>query len=725
MLHRRTSTAQITLRAFQTGRVPAADVVMVLDVSGSMEKNTPVALSEIDGAKEYFIRYVHRITVDGESIVKQEDVKVHNTAPAGQTPTWYAQLEAGDPERQIIPGDGKNGTYVFYTGAMEALRAAATDFVASVAQNAADYAADHRVAVVEFSSPEKKNDASRGTHALPYYANILSGDGTPGGALLSVKDSGAQLRQIFDGLTAAGPTYSDDAMAQAEAILALSDAQRRVAILFTDGGPGSYGWTYDNDGTSLPTANGAIASAKRMKDSGVLVYTIGVFNEENLAGEVGEKNTTYLSLISSDYPQAQSMTESGEQTAEGFCSIGDLHMDLTGAFGGISAALGVPVEQAQVVDTVSKYFYLTDAQRAALTAAYPGVQITDNADGSTRIELDDVQLPPVAVREDGTVENDDGVFSMTFSVTRRPEFLGGSGVATNSGVCGVFAEGLQIAQFPTPQVTVPASAEAVEKLLEGQPKTLYAGQTLSTAELYTDLSGGTGADFAQITYSVTDPSGAPFTEGPVDASGDYTVRVRAVIAGETVEKEKTVRVTVLEDTPTAIEITRLPDKTEYFVGQSVNLKGIEVRATMRSGKTQTVPVSQLTVSPAVLSTTGEQTVSVSFAGARQTFKVRVNAVVPVSAHVIALPDKSSYTYKREEPDFTGLVVYVKMNDGSSVTVRDLSQMRIVPESASRVRFGEKTFRVTTMGVSTTFPMQVRMTWWQWLIVILLFGWIWY
>lgn len=724
-------TVSISLRAFQTGSVPSADIVMVLDVSGSMENSTPVPVSEINPDKDYYIRHIRVIEMDGEQKNFRVNVRVHNTAAPGEEPVWVGQLEENGPDQQVTPGNGLDGTYQFYTGAMDALRAAATDFVHSIAQNAAQYDADHRIAVVEFSSPVPKGADALCTHQTqpdPYYANILTGSGSASGALVSAKNAEQELADVFASLTAAGPTYSDDAMTQAKRILAASTASRRVAILFTDGGPGSYGWDYDLDTTALSTANGAIAAAGEMKQSGVQIYTIGVFNAENLAGETGKKNRSYLSLVSSNYPDAESMDSTGTQQTDGYSSVGDLNMDLSGAFAGISAVLGEPVESAQVRDTVSRYFYLTDAQRQALLEAYPQAQITENDDGTTTVSLDSVNFPPVATHANGEVadENDAGIFNMTFRVTPRGDFLGGDGVTTNSGMCGVFSDGVQIAQFTVPKVDVPVNASVLGSLLTVIPQTVYTDQTLTAQMLYEDLSQSPSAAFADVSYTVTDAYGSPFTAQQMTAAGTYTftVTASAKAGARTYTQQKTVDVTVREDTVDRLEILTPPSKTRYFVGENVLTDGINVYAWMKSGRAIRLAQDQLSVSPQKLTSAGTQAVTVSYGGASSSFDVTADAVVPVSAEVVSSPVNGVFTYRRS-PDFTGLSVRVRYNDGHEQIVRDLSQMTVQPQSDARVRRGTQTFRVTTQGVSATFPMQVRLVWWQWLILILLFGWIWY
>lgn len=803
-------TVTISLRAFQTGSVPAADIVMVLDVSGSMENSTPISVSEIDSTKDYYVLCRRVQIVDGKQTVVGVKVRVHNTAPAGAEPTWFGQLKENGPQQQVIPGDGENGTYQFYTGAMDALRAAAKDFIHAIAQNAAQYEADHRIAVVEFSCPEPKGadalcTSTNPKQPVPYYANILTGTQTAAGALVSAKDSEQTLSDVITRLTAAGPTYSNDAMTQAKRILSSSTASRRTVILFTDGGPGSYGWNYDEDNSAFRTANGAIAAAAEMKQSGVQIYTIGVFNEENLSGTAGENNRTYLSLVSSNYPNAESMDAPGTQQADGYCSIGDLHMDLTGAFKGISAVLGEPVESAQVRDTVSKYFYLTDAQRQALLEAYPQAQIVDNDDGTTTVSLDSVDFPPVAIHPNGEIvdENDAGVFTMTFDVTPRDGFLGGDGVSTNSGLCGVYADGLQIGQFETPSVNVPVNETALGDLLTVQSQTVYAYETLPADALYTDLSDSPLADYADLSYEVTGPDGAAVNEVCLQTAGEYAfaVTMTAVIADSTYTQQKAVNVTVLEDTVKTLEMKKLPDKTKYMLGERVSLDGIELNAGMNSGRTLTPTTKQLSVSPETLNTAGMQTVTVSFGGKTVSFDVTVEPYTPTLS-VKTLPEKTSYfvgetldtagltllytdeynertvltdgfvctpttlakagthtitasfggmtatfrvtvqqvkadklvivspprntsfTYTKT-PDFSGLSVYVHYNNGDEEIIDDLSRMSVQPDNARRVRRGTQQFRVTACGVSDTFDMQVRLEWWQWLILICLFGWIWY
>lgn len=110
--------------------------------------------------------------------------------------------------------------------------------------------------------------------------------------------------------------------------------------------------------------------------------------------------------------------------------------------------------------------------------------------------------------------------------------------------------------------------------------------------------------------------------------------------------------------------------------------------------------------------------------AGEAVSVAVRRVLPEKLVVDKLPDKLEYTYK-SNPDFSGMVVRVLFNDGHEEVISDIQQMEIKPADGTRVRNGAKNYSVTVYGLSAAFTMQVRLTVWQWLILVFLFGWLWY
>ncbi|MBQ3150003.1 MAG: bacterial Ig-like domain-containing protein [Clostridia bacterium] len=803
-------TYDVDLTAYQSGVLMPLDIVMVLDVSGSMEYNVAVDTADIDPEKEYYIEYLFRDIIDGEEVIRGKKYKVSNTEGV-----WVANIEGQQVvATPIEPGTTpkEKGEYVFYTGAIDDLQAAATGFVHDIAKSAVENSLSHRIAVVEFSSSQKKSDSSLNTHAHSFYANILSGDKNPETALVSVAEKTDELESIFGSLTAEGPTYSDDALTQAENIFNANPSQdrQRVVVLFTDGGPGSYGWSskvVDLDNSSVPTANAAIACANRMKESlDALIYTIGFFDANENDAAVDIKNKKYLAYISSNHTGATGMDDDEEPILGDYCYIDNSDSDLNTVFEKISTALGEGLDSVEIRDTVSRYFYMTDAQKKALKKAVPNAVITEMRDGTTGISVADTQLSQIMVDDNGNPvdENDSGIFKMSYSVTRKKDFIGGNGVPVGTADSGVYSDsGKPIAKCNTATASVDVLPQAVDALLSVNTPVIFEGEELTAEDFYSDMSDSWFADYAEVSYAVTDKDGKAFTSRIVtaDDSGEtFTVTVTAVIDGKSYSASESVSVDVTPDTVTGYEITENIEKTVYFVGDTLDTTGFELSEVYVSGKK--LPVEDVTFSPTILTQAGTQKITVSCNGTELYFNVTVKAVVTQSVELVSAADKTTYfvgdtfdpegivlkvtknngttetvtegfectpvqlatpgsrivtiTYDgksvtmtvtvkkveaqsieivslpnnrefayKQSPDFTGLSVKLTYNNGEEKTVTSLDKMTIKRVTKSDVRRGDIEFSVTAEGKSASFKMQSKILWWQWIILILLLGFIWY
>ena len=92
---------------------------------------------------------------------------------------------------------------------------------------------------------------------------------------------------------------------------------------------------------------------------------------------------------------------------------------------------------------------------------------------------------------------------------------------------------------------------------------------------------------------------------------------------------------------------------------------------------------------------------------------------PVSVSVETLPTKTNYFYK-EAFDPSGLSLRVAYDDGTETVVTDG-----VACTGTDLIVGTNTITATYENCSTTFPVTVRYSWWQTLIRIFLFGFLWY
>ena len=146
-----------------------------------------------------------------------------------------------------------------------AMKQAVNIFIDAVNEKYDEKVADHRMAIVTFAGGE----------GADYQSKILK-DWT------EVNDAGmTALQRSVSGLSQnpSGATNVGAGMQQAETLMGESynykgdnKSRQRVVIVFTDGVP------TEQSNFSVTVANNAITSAKKLKDSMVTVYTIGIFN---------------------------------------------------------------------------------------------------------------------------------------------------------------------------------------------------------------------------------------------------------------------------------------------------------------------------------------------------------------------------------------------------------------------------------------------------------------
>lgn len=152
-----------------------------------------------------------------------------------------------------------------------AMKQAVNTFIEAVADKYNAEKSDHRISIVTFGSD----------------ASVLQG-WTP-----VSQDGKKTLQGKITGLpgTPSGATNVDDGMKQAETLMGSgynytgsNTTRQKVVVLFTDGVP-----TQQRD-FDTTVANGAIQSAKALKDAGATVYSVGIFNgakPEQTYGDTG------------------------------------------------------------------------------------------------------------------------------------------------------------------------------------------------------------------------------------------------------------------------------------------------------------------------------------------------------------------------------------------------------------------------------------------------------
>ena len=189
---------------------------------------------------------------------------------------------------------------------IEALKAAASSFIDTIAEqnkSIKDPSKQHQVAIVKFSGAKKDepgNDTYRDRHGYTHnYSQVMK-------SLKPCVDSAAtELKDTVGRIKPAGATRADYGLELARDMSGREDAQK-VVVFFTDGTP-----TVFSEFNST-VANNAIAAAKKMKEKGATVYTIGIFDGVNPAADPTNYWTSnenkFMHAVSSNYPNATSYT---------------------------------------------------------------------------------------------------------------------------------------------------------------------------------------------------------------------------------------------------------------------------------------------------------------------------------------------------------------------------------------------------------------------------------
>ncbi|MBR0140292.1 MAG: S-layer homology domain-containing protein [Firmicutes bacterium] len=165
------------------------------------------------------------------------------------------------------------------------------------------------------------------------------------------------------------------------------------------------------------------------------------------------------------------------------------------------------------------------------------------------------------------------------------------------------------------------SAEfTIEKAAATASEIVCTNEAIYEGMSYGDLafSGTTVPEGSSITAVESQASLVPgsntvglLISPPSSASGNYT------------DGSAVISVTALENTLTGIEVTTLPTKKEYLVGESLNTEGMVVTASYADGSS--AAVSSYTVSPTTFGTAGEEVaVTVSYENFTDDFTVKVS-----------------------------------------------------------------------------------------------------
>lgn len=549
----------------ETTKDKPTDIVLVLDESGSMAHCIECG-EEMDGWYDTHNKYTKADQVIvGESYYIKNGTGYQqvyycsgrHTSWTGSTSNcsggagWYTSDESRNHtgQNKINPTQVQfyEATEVACSPRSDALKDAAENFVNEVQKKAvgsdttstSDDVA-HRIAVVGFASSA---------------SNLTSGFKD-----MTDSDDVDDVLNVIDDLSANGGTQVDDGIRIANQIfaanpIATGSDRQRVLIVFTDGAPGDYG---DWGQGSVNTANAAISDANTAKNTHkATVYTVGIFSGANASspdslpaytaydmyGDVSEANqinnsNRFMHLVSSNYPNSTNITRPGAINPDlngnsYYLSAGDAET-LNSIFQQISNQIesgstsSILTSESVVKDIIAPGFKLPAGASAAnitletyactgkSNGKYTWTKNADAMGATATVNGDTVDVTGFDFSKNYVAEvTKNGVptgsyqghkLVITFTVQRKPEYLGGNGVETNASA-GIYENANAkepIVTFPKPVVNVPINQVVVAN---ADDQNVYLYDTLTGGNLREDATvtvGGIKLDLTKPNYGLAD-----------------------------------------------------------------------------------------------------------------------------------------------------------------------------------------------------------------------------
>lgn len=258
---------------------------------------------------------------------------------------------------------------------IKALKDAVNGFIDKVAEKSPNSS----IAVVKFAGDEKietGNDTYWDGGYCNYSQTVIG--------LTAAGTGAAALKAKVNALDPDGPTAADYGMNRAKSIIdsVKNNDRQKVVVMFTDGEPNHY------NGFDESVANDAITASKSIKDAKATVYTIGCFG--SLDADKKANVDTYMNYVSSNYPNATSMTaDPGAQaekpnyykTVSSAADLNNIFTEISQTIGGTTVTLG---STSVLRDVISDSFKLPSNYKDGDIKAYSVSceSSTKNADGT-------------------------------------------------------------------------------------------------------------------------------------------------------------------------------------------------------------------------------------------------------------------------------------------------------------------------------------------------------
>lgn len=442
-----TSTSTIT-----TTEKAVADIMLVLDVSGSMNEI-------IETTEDY--RYVADNTDDGRNKLvtsRTYYMKINDSYKVmsydKRNKRWYIDWNwASD-----YPTNYK--IYTNQISRLDALKNSVDQFITDTASKSPD----SKIGITAFSSTHKSQINNGSTKEL-----------------VSAGTNKDDLIAFADALKAGGGTKPAIGLKKAKELLySATDNNPKYVILFTDGAPTGDITDGDWDSGAVSKANTA---AQELKDAGYTVYTIGyALDSKAQAFLAGGKygKTTYPGIAS----------KKCAFNAENATQLGDIFKDIQNTI-----TQDISITGATVTDVIDSRFDLLDENGSPIVlkeggtaTAYGGTVSLVN--GCYQIQWTNQTIP----------NKKNGEWNTTIKVKAKDNFVGGNNVTTNVSPGSKISTGYGDVDLPQPTVNV-----KVNLVVKDKEVWIYKGDTVPTNdEILNQLFSESETSYSKGTISAAD-----------------------------------------------------------------------------------------------------------------------------------------------------------------------------------------------------------------------------
>ena len=531
-------TYDITINATSTSTSPIietktskADIMLVLDVSGSMEyplyKYNYERDNTSDGRRYLVPGKTYYICVDG-SYKKMEYKKY----------VWKVQ----DNGEWYLATDSKYSNCKIYTrSSTETRLAALKNAVNQFIDDTAEKSPNSKIGITVFSSTNNEDNEPYGDHGKSVNLGTV-------GSKVGTADSAkvTELKKFVEKLNAEGGTDPAVGLKDAKDKLdATNDDNPKYVVLFTDGKPtgGTAYWNstaQKNAETQASELRTGLRNETKVKDP-YTVYTIGFALDDE-----GERAKTFLSGGPYKDKNYKDGKYPGIASSKDCAKTADDAASLTQIFQSISSTIhkNVDITGATITDVIDRNFEIVDGDKVITEADFKDGKYTLKNGGGSVIKRNDgtyqVQWTDQTIKH--TTDGTNG-WSRTITVKAKDSFIGGNNIPTNVSPDSKISVGDLEKVLDQPTVNV-----KVNLLMQDKEITIYKGDT--TVPIVDAIQN------AMFTSGTTS-----YVKGTIsanDARGRITYKWYKKDANES-------KVEIAENEVTNVIQTAPADTTEYYL----------------------------------------------------------------------------------------------------------------------------------------------------------------